>query len=400
MASETSLEKSDAPPATKHSLWNDPNFRAVFFQALTLGGVIFLGILLVNNVMANLERQGIASGFSFLNTTAGFSVSASLIEYSEESTYGRAFLVGLLNTILVSAIGIVLATILGFIVGIARLSPNWLLRKLAAAYIETLRNIPLLLQLFFWYFVVLRALPSPRASMQVLDTFFLNNRGLIGPAPVYEPGFWLIPGALVIAIVGIFVLRRWAHKRQDQTGQQFPVFLTSLGIFIGLPLLAAIVTGFPLSWNYPELKGFNFQGGIVMIPEFVALVLALSIYTASFIAEIVRAGIQSVSKGQTEAAYALGLQAGPTLRLVIIPQALRVIIPPLTSQYLNLTKNSSLAAAIAYPDLVLIFAGTTLNQTGQAVEVIAITMAVYLTLSLLISLFMNWYNKKMALVER
>jgi general L-amino acid transport system permease protein len=391
--------ESAAAPA-KAPLWNDPRARALFFQALVLGFVILGGAYLVHNTLANLERQGIASGFGFLNTTAGFNISMHLIQYSEESTYGRAFLVGLINTLLVSGIGVVLATILGFIVGVARLSPNWLVSKVAAAYIEILRNIPLLLQLFFWYFAVLRALPSPRQSVQLFDTFFLNNRGLFSPSPIFAPGFTLVWIALIIALVATFVVRRWAKKRQEATGEQFPVFFTAVGLIVGLPLLAAIVTGFPLSWNYPELHGFNFQGGVALIPEFVALVLALSIYTAAFIAEIVRAGIMSVSHGQTEASYALGLRPGPTLRLVIIPQALRVIIPPLTSQYLNLTKNSSLAAAIAYPDIVLVFAGTVLMQTGQAVEIISITMACYLVISLLISLLMNWYNQKMALVER
>ncbi len=396
MAVETKVGVAPAKPP----VWNDPRYRALFFQAVVLGGVILLGMYLIRNTMANLERQGIASGFGFLQTTAGFSVSQSLIEYSEESSYGRAFLVGLLNTILVSAIGIVFATILGFIIGVARLSRNWLISKLAAVYIEVLRNVPLLLQIFFWYFAVLRTVPSPRNSYSLFDAFFLNIRGLYSPAPVLESGFWLIPVALAVAIAGIVVLVRWAHARQERTGEQFPVFFTSLGILIGLPLLAAIVMGFPLSWDFPELKGFNFVGGMVVIPELVALAVALATYTASFIAEIVRAGIMAVSHGQTEAAYSVGLRPGPTLRLVVIPQALRVIIPPLTSQYLNLTKNSSLAAAIAYPDIVLVFAGTVLMQTGQAVEIIAITMGVYLTLSLLISAFMNWYNKKMALVER
>ncbi|MFQ5937789.1 MAG: amino acid ABC transporter permease [Acidiferrobacterales bacterium] len=389
-----------AKPPAKPPIWNDPRYRALFFQVVVLGGVILLCIFLVNNTLANLARQGIASGFDFLGTTAGFSISMSLIEYAEENTYFRAFVVGLLNTILVSAIGVVLATIIGFIIGVARLSRNWLLAKLAAVYIETLRNIPLLLQLFFWYFAVLRALPGPRQSASLFDTFFLNNRGLFSPKPIFEPGFVAMPVAFVVAVVAVIFLARWAHKRQEETGQQFHTIYYSLGILIGLPFLAAAVTGFPLSWDYPALKGFNYKGGMELIPEFVALVLALSTYTASFIAEIVRAGILGVSHGQTEAAHALGLRPGPTLRLVIIPQALRIIIPPLTSQYLNLTKNSSLAAAIAYPDLVLVFAGTVLMQTGQAVEIIAITMAVYLTISLLISGFMNWYNKKIALVER
>ncbi|RMD62823.1 MAG: amino acid ABC transporter permease, partial [Alphaproteobacteria bacterium] len=370
-----------AAPPSRPPLWNDPRARAVVYQILVLGLVILGGAYLVNNTIHNLEKQGIASGFDFLNSTAGFSISMTLIEYSEESTYGRAFLVGLLNTILVSAIGVFFATILGFIIGVARLSRNWLIAKLAAAYIEVLRNIPLLLQLFFWYFAVLRSVPGPRQSIELLDSLFLNNRGLFLPRPVFQEGFSWIWISLFAAIALSIAIARWARKRQEETGEQFPVFLTSVGLIVGLPLLAAILTGFPLAWNYPVLKGFNFVGGIVLIPEFVALVVALSMYTASFIAEIVRAGILAISHGQTEAAHALGLSRNQTLRLVIIPQALRVIIPPLTSQYLNLTKNSSLAAAIAYPDIVLVFAGTVLMQTGQAVEIIAITMGCYLTMS-------------------
>lgn len=387
-------------PATRPPLFYDPRVRAIFFQVLVLGIVLLGGAYLVSNTLANLARQGIASGFGFLDTTAGFSISMSLIEYSEESSYGRVFLVGLLNTLLVSGIGIVFATILGFLIGVARLSQNWIVSKIAAAYIEILRNIPLLLQLFFWYFAVLRALPGTRNSIELFGLFYINNRGLSSPSPIFEPGFSTIVIAFGIAVVAVFMLARWARKRQERTGEQFPTFWAGLGVIVGLPLLAAIITGFPLSWDVPKLKGFNFVGGIVLIPEFVSLALALSLYTASFIAEIVRAGIMSVSHGQTEAAFALGLQRGPTLRLVIIPQALRVIIPPLTSQYLNLTKNSSLAAAIAYPDIVLVFAGTVLMQTGQAVEIIVITMGCYLVISLLISGFMNWYNQKMALVER
>jgi general L-amino acid transport system permease protein len=372
----------------------------VVFQILVVGAVVAFGVYIVNNTLDNLASRGIASGFDFLSSEAGFGIIQSLIEYSEASSYGRAFWVGLLNTLLVSAIGIILATILGFIIGVARLSSNWLVAKMAAAYIETFRNIPLLLQLFFWYFAVLRALPSPRQSLVIGDSVFLNIRGFYTPRPVPEDGFWLIPAAIVAGVVAVLLLTRWAHRRQDETGQPFHVVYVSAGILIGLPVLAAAASGFPLSWDIPELRGFNFTGGMVLIPELMALLLALSIYTASFIAEIVRAGILAVSHGQTEAAYSLGLRPGPTLRLVVIPQAMRVIIPPLTSQFLNLTNNSSLAAAIAYPDLVSVFAGTVLNQTGQAIEVIAITMAVYLTVSLLISLFMNWYNKRMALVER
>jgi general L-amino acid transport system permease protein len=295
---------------------------------------------------------------------------------------------------------IVLATALGFVIGVARLSNNWLIAKIATVYIEIIRNVPLLLQIFFWYFGVLRNLPSPKESLEFLDSFFINNRGIYSPSPIYESGFSLVIIAFIVGIVGTFIVARWARKRQDETGQQFPVFLASLGLIVGLPLVALTISGFPISWEYPVLKGFNYKGGMVIIPEFIALSFALSIYTAAFIAEIVRAGITSVSKGQSEAAHALGVRNGPTLRLVIIPQALRVIIPPLSSQFLNLTKNSSLAAAIAYPDITSVFAGTTLNQTGQAIEVLSITMAVYLTLSLGISAFMNWYNNKMALIER
>ena len=363
-------------------------------------GVIALGAFLVNNTLNNLERQGIASGFGFLDRTAGFSIGEHLIPYQEEDTYGRVFIVGLLNTIWVSFWGILLATILGFIIGIARLSTNWLIAKLAMVYIEVLRNIPLLLQIFFWYFAVLRPLPGPRNSITIGESFFLNNRGLSYPKPIYGDLFYLVPLALVIGIVATIVIRRWAKKRQDETGEQFPVLWAGLGLIVGMPTVTFLATGAPLHFEYPVLSGFNFTGGLVLSPEFVSLLLALSAYTAAFIAEIVRSGIMAVSHGQTEASLALGLRRSQTLRLVIIPQALRVIIPPLTSQYLNLTKNSSLAAAIAYPDLVLVFAGTALMQTGQAVEIIAMTMGVYLSLSLGISALMNWYNKKMALVER
>jgi len=404
MATERSRDRvpaAAAPPA-RPPVWNDPVYRALFFQALVLAGVIAVGVFLVNNTLNNLERQGIASGFEFLDRTAGFSIGETHfgLSYHEENTYARTFFVGLANTIWVSMWGVALATILGFIIGVLRLSTNWLVSRLAMVYIELLRNIPLLLQIFFWYFAVLRQLPAPRNSVQLFDSFFLNNRGLAYPAGIPADGFWVVAVAFVIAIVASIVLLRWARARQDATGERFPAWWASLGLVVGLPLLAFLVMGQPLHWEYPVLRGFNFQGGAVMSPEFVSLLMALSLYTAAFIAEIVRSGIQAVSHGQTEASLALGLRRGQTLRLVIIPQAMRVIIPPLTSQYLNLTKNSSLAAAIAYPDIVLVFAGTTLMQTGQAVEIIAMTMAVYLTLSLLISSFMNWYNQRMALVER
>ncbi|MFT5447467.1 MAG: general L-amino acid transport system permease protein [Gammaproteobacteria bacterium] len=393
------LQPGAKPPA-KPPIWNDPVWRGLFFQVLVILAVLAFGAFLVNNTIVNLEKQNIASGFDFLNTTAGFSIGESLIDYEESNTYGRAFMVGLANTLIVSFYGVIFATFLGFVIGVARLSPNWLVSKLAMVYIEVLRNIPLLLQIFFWYFAVLRPLPSPRDSIAMFDSFFLNNRGLAYPKPLPLDGFDIVIGLFVAAIIATFFIARWAKKRQAATGQQFPTLWTAIGLIVGLPVLAFALLGLPMGFEYPVLKGFNYQGGKVVSPEFVALLLALSLYTAAFIAENVRSGILGVSHGQTEAASALGLRRASTLRLVVIPQALRIIIPPLTSQYLNLTKNSSLAAAIAYPDLVLVFAGTTLMQTGQAVEIIAITMGCYLLMSLLISAFMNWYNSKMSLVER
>jgi len=387
------------PP--KIALWNDPQARALFFQIIVLGGLLILGAFIVKNTMDNLERAGIASGFGFLNTTAGFAIGYSpFVHYDEKNTYLMSLTVGLLNTLLVAGLGIFFATIFGFIVGIARLSSNWLVAKMALVYIETMRNIPLLLQIFVWYFGVLRQLPGPRQSVVFSDTFFLNIRGLFSPKPLPQDGFSIVAVVFVIAIFGSIALNIWAKKRQNETGRIFPAISTSIALLIVLPLIAAALTGFPLLWEYPVLKGFNFRGGLEIPPELVSLTLALSTYTGAFIAENVRSGITSVNKGQTEAAYALGLRPGQTLRLVVIPQALRVIIPPVTSQYLNLTKNSSLAAAIAYPDIVLVFGGTVLMQTGQAVEIIAIVMAFYLFVSLVISMFMNWYNQKMALVER
>jgi general L-amino acid transport system permease protein len=391
------------PAGTKtarRSAWNLPRVRALVFQAVFLGAVLAFFAFILHNTLVNLESRGISTGFGFLSSEAGFGIIQTLIDYSETSSFGRTFLVGLLNTLLVSALGIVLATVLGFLIGVARLSRNWLVARLAAAYIEVFRNIPLLLQIFFWYFAVLRALPHPRDSLALGEALFLNLRGLYLPRPVFEPGFGLVLTALGIAAVSAVVLTSWARRRQEQTGRGFPAGRVSLVLILGLSAAAFLAAGSPLSWELPALRGFNFRGGITVIPELMALLIALSIYTAAFIAEIVRAGILAIPKGQTEAAAALGLRRGQVLRLVVIPQALRVIIPPLTSQYLNLLKNSSLATAVGYPDLVNVFAGTTLNQTGQAVEVIAMTMGVYLTVSLAISLFMNWYNARIALVER
>ncbi len=400
MANDTHQTGVAAVQPAKPPIWNDPDARALFFQLVVLAMFFYVVYFLVSNTLANLEKRGIASGFGFLNTTAGFSIGESLISYSEEDTYGRVFWVGLTNTMYVSGVGIVLATIIGFTMGVARLSTNWLVARLATVYIEVMRNIPLLLQIFFWYFAMLRPLPSPRQSINFFDKFFLNNRGLSYPKGIPESGFSITIGFFVFGIIATIFLARWAHKRQDETGQQFPVFFSSLGLIIALPLIVFFLIGAPLGFEYPELKGFNFTGGLNMSPEFVALLLALTMYTGAFIAEIVRAGIMGVPHGQTEAALSVGLKSSTVLRLVIIPQAMRIIMPPLTSQYLNLTKNSSLAAAIAYPDLVLVFAGTTLMQTGQAVEIIIMVMGVYLFFSLSISTVMNWYNRRIMLVER
>jgi len=392
----------------KVSIWNDPKARGIFFQAVLIAVILYLIWALVDNTIRNLEARKIASGFGFLNTTASFGINQVLINYTEESSYGAAFIVGLLNTLLVAGVGVFLATLLGFAFGIMRLSKNWVVAKIATVYVETLRNIPLLLQIFFWYFAVLRAMPSKRDKASLFDTFHINVTGIWMPKPLPQDGFMFVVIAVLLGIAATFFVRRWARKRQDATGQQFPVGWAALGLIIGLPFVVYLIMGSPLEWAYPEFRdsgsrlrrGFQLGTGMQIIPEFLALLLALSLYTATFIAEIVRAGILAVSYGQTEAASALGIKNSHTLRLVIIPQAMRVIIPPLTSQYLNLTKNSSLAVAIAYPDLVSVFAGTVLNQTGQAVEIIMMTMGVYLTISILTSIFMNWYNAKMALAER
>ncbi|XAW90658.1 amino acid ABC transporter permease [Vibrio sp. CDRSL-10 TSBA] len=397
----TSVPKSAAPAAAKStSLLYNPTFRSVVFQILAVSVLVLFFYTIISNTLHNLESRGIATGFAFLDQPAGFGIGLSLIDYDETYSYGRTFVVGLLNTALVSILGIIFATVIGFILGIARLSSNWLVSRLAAVYIETFRNIPLLLQIFFWYFAVLQALPSPRQSMSLGEAIFLNVRGLYFPAPVFEPGSNVVVIAFVLGIIATFAIGVWAKNKQKLTGQQTPMGRIALLLCIGLPVIAYFIMGMPISAQYPELKGFNFRGGISIIPELAALLVALSVYTAAFIAEIVRSGINAVSHGQTEAAMSLGLPRAKTLKLVVIPQALRIIIPPLTSQYLNLTKNSSLAMAIGYPDLVSVFAGTTLNQTGQAIEIIAMTMGVYLALSLITSALMNLYNRKVALVER
>ena len=387
-------------PRAGGSPWTDPQLRAWLFQLLAVASVIAFGWYLFDNTQQNLAQRGIVSGFGFLDSSAGFGIAQHLIDYNESHSYGRVFVVGLLNTLLVSVIGILFATVLGFLLGVARLSPNWILSKLATVYIETFRNIPPLLQIFFWYFAVMLAMPGPRQSHELAGALFLNNRGLYLPAPAASAAFVPFLCSLVLAAMVIVGLLRWRRVRFDATGQAFVLWPAVLAVVLLLPSLSVLLAGNPLLWSLPQLQGFNFRGGLVMIPELMALTLALTIYTAAFIAEIVRAGIQAVSHGQTEAARSLGLRPGVTLGKVIIPQALRVIIPPLTSQYLNLVKNSSLAAGIGYPDMVSLFAGTVLNQTGQAIEAIAITMSVYLAISISISMLMNVYNQRMALIER
>jgi general L-amino acid transport system permease protein len=386
-----------APETGKASLLYDPKIRGYVYQIVTVIIIVLLGYGVVNNVSQNLRNP---LSLSFWDTPAGFDINQALIPYSAQSSYGQAFWVGLLNTALVASIGIVLATILGFMIGIARLSKNWIVAKAAMVYVEVIRNLPLLLQLLFWYNAVLQPLPAPRQSISLPGGALLNQRGLYVPEPVFGAGAGLIGIAFLVAVFGSLFFYLWAKKQQAATGRIYPTGWIGLGAVILLPLLAYLATGGPISFNYPALGGFNVRGGITVYPEFMALLLGLTTYTAGFIAEVVRAGILAVSKGQWEAADSLGLPYGRTLNSVVIPQAMRVIIPPLTSNYLNLTKNSSLAVVIGYPDLAQVFLGTVLNQTGRAIEIVGITMAVYLTFSLLTSMFMNYYNQRMALVER
>jgi len=389
----------DSGPAQSRLSLNDPTVRAVVYQLLVIGAVLGLGWYLVSNTLDNLQRRAIATGFDFLNREASFGIGESLIDYSPKDTYGQAFVVGILNTLKVSVIGIVLATFLGTLIGIARLSTNWLLARLATGYVEFIRNIPPLLQLFVWYAVITESMPPVRQAFNPLPGVFLSQRGITVPVPAPDPVWTWMFVAFLLGFAASVILAKWAKIRQAETGQPFPIAATSAVLMIGLPLVAYVAGGAPSVMDVPKLQGFNFSGGLVLTPEFAAILFGLSIYTAAFIAEIVRGGILAVNYGQSEAAAALGLQRGHALRLVVLPQALRVIVPPTTSQFLNLTKNSSLALAIGYPDLVSIL-NTTINQTGQAIEGVAMIMGTYLTISLGISLFMNWYNKRIALVER
>ncbi|WP_435947000.1 amino acid ABC transporter permease [Dryocola sp. BD586] len=388
-------------PTVKGDLsFSNPAVRAWLFQIIAVAIVVGIAAYLIHNTVTNLNNRGITSGFAFLDRAAGFGIVQHLIDYEQGDTYGRVFVVGLLNTLLVSALCIVFASFIGFFLGLARLSENWLLRKLSTIYIETFRNIPPLLQIFFWYFAVLRNLPGPRQAVNAFDLLFLSNRGLYIPSPQMGEGALAFIIAIAAALVVSAGLFRYNKMHQMKTGQLRRTWPVALGLLILLPAIAQWIFGAALHWDVPALRGFNFRGGMVLIPELAALTLALSVYTSAFIAEIIRSGIQSVPHGQHEAARSLALPNTVTLRQVIIPQALRVIIPPLTSQYLNIVKNSSLAAAIGYPDMVSLFAGTVLNQTGQAIETIAITMSVYLIISLTISLLMNIYNRRIALIER
>lgn len=399
MAQTATDKPTHVPPPPRGSLWRNERFRNIFYQVLAILILLAVWSFLLSNVMTNLEERSIRTGFDFLEREAGFRIGESLITYTAESSYGRAYLVGIINTLRVACIGIVLATLIGILLGVARLSPNWLIVQLATVYIETIRNIPLLLQLFFWYAIVTHALPTVRQAINLLPGVYLSKSGLMFPAT--QP-HWVYPYVLLAIAAGFivaWVVAQQAKRYQDRTGQKRPILLPAVACILGLPLVVWLIGGAPTALDVPRLTRFTFTGGNSVTPEFLALLLGLTMYTASFIAENVRGGIQAVPWGQTEAASALGLRRSTTLRLVILPQALRIIIPPTTSQYLNLTKNSSLAVAIGYPDLVSV-TNTSLNQTGQAIECIAIMMAVYLSISLTISLIMNWYNSYVALVER
>lgn len=394
------VEALGSAPRVKVAPWNDPVVRGWVFQVVVVGLVAGLAWYLVSNTLDNLARQKIASGFDYLGREAGFEIGDSMIEYSPASTYARAIWVGILNTLRVAVLGIILSTLLGTLIGVGRLSPNWLLAKICEWYVEAFRNVPLLLWLFLFYKLISEAFPGPRQAISALwGSLFLSNRGLYFPVPMADPIHKWMGVALVVGIVGAVMLHRWAKKRQEATGQPFPSIIAGLGVALGLPLLVWLGAGAPSAMSWPALKGFNFEGGTVIQPEFTALLVGLVLYTSAFVAEIVRSGILALHKGQSEAAAALGLSRGQSMRLVLLPQALRVIVPPMTSQYLNITKNSSLAIAIGYPDLVASI-NVTINQTGQAIENILIIMAAYLSVSLSISAFMNWYNKRIALTER
>ena len=397
----------DSPSATTEKtsillrLWRNQQHRSTIIQIITIVILFTILWMIGNNVATNLEKAGKEFSFGFLNYPAGYDITFQpFISFSPTDTHTRAGIVGLLNTLLVAVSGIIIATILGFTMGILRLSNNWLVSKIVYVFLEFTRNVPVLLHILFVYGIFLYTLPVPKKAINISDAVFLSNRGFYTPAPIFEDGFNYVLTSILIAILIVFFFKRWAHKVQDTTGKIYPVFTISISILIGVPFLTFFISGTPMSWETPVLKGFNFKGGASIKPEYIALTFALAYYTACFIAEIVRGGILAISKGQTEAAHGLGLRPNRTLQLIVIPQALRVIIPPLCSQYLNLTKNSSLAIAIGYMDVVATIGGITLMQTGKEMETMIIILLTYLFFSLVISAFMNWFNRKMALVER
>ena len=399
-ANQAGETRGSAEPNFLLKLWRNKDARSVILQILTIALLFAFLAYIVNNAVLNLAALGKTFSFDFLGLPASYDINQRLIEYNSQSTHFRAMLVGILNTALVAFFGIITATILGFLFGIIRLSHNWIASNIVYCIIEYTRNVPVLLHILLVHGIIVHVLPGPRNSLDIADSIFLSNRGLTIPDPVFGEGFSYTVIAFFVAIAGIVLFQRWAKKQREQAGKIYPVFLISTGILIGLPLLVFLVTGAPLSWLIPKLGRFNLIGGVTMIPEFLALWLALSIYTSVFIAEIVRAGIQAISKGQREASQAVGMQRKRILQLVVIPQALRIIIPPLTSQYLNLTKNSSLAIAIGYMDIVATIGGITMMQTGKEMETMILVLSIYLSFSLLISAFMNWYNKRIKLVER
>lgn len=390
------------PPAPTKSIINDERYRSAFYQILVFGLVIWAAYFLINNTAANLETRGMTFGYSFLGSTAGFSIAWSLLEYKPNDTYGWVYIVGIGNTLIISFIAIILCTVLGFFVGILRLSSNWLVKNVAAWYVEVLRNTPLLLQILFWYMGVFALLPRPKQSAFILgsELFPLNNRGMYFPKGIPGDLFWMTIVAVIVAVVAVIYLNRWANKKHEDTGVYTPTMLPTIGILFGLPIIVFFVTGSPLEFSYPELKGFNFKGGASIPPSMCAILLALIIYHSAYAAESVRAGIMSVSHGQTEAAYSLGLKPSWTMRFVIIPQAMRAIVPPMISLWMNVVKNSSLAIAIGYPELVALFMQTSLNQSGHAVEIVSMVMLFYMTVSLSISAALNVYNKRVQLRER
>jgi len=399
--SSNASSSSGASGSFFYRLIYDKELRSVFIQVLTIALLFAFLAYIGHNAVVNLETIGKGYSFDFLWDASNYDINQTLIEYDSRSPHWRAAIVGIFNTLMVAVSGIIIATVVGFILGVLRLSPNWLINRVVYVYIEYVRNVPVLLHILMVHGVIVNTLPVPRNAMMAFDgTLFLTNRGFYTPKPLFEPGMWAVLIAFVIGIAFTIWFRKYAKKVQDATGKIYPVFMIGLGAVVGLPIIVFLLAGVPLSWNYPELQGFNFKGGLVLRPEYVALTLALALYTAAFIAEIVRAGIQAISHGQTEAAHALGIKPNRTMQLVIIPQALRVIIPPLSSQYLNLTKNSSLAIAIGYMDIVATIGGISLNQTGREMECMTIVLLLYLFFSLLISAFMNWYNKRMKLVER